>query len=310
MSHKPRPIKVVDTALSEATKADEIAKETAKTGKVTAVVAVMSIFKRKRCELQSASLGNERPSCQKAERADFLQENTRGSQNLSQKSIKGWIPKKLASKSKKLELNCPNSMLNSKNTRSDCAVVPDPGISSGLYVKNKTIRVLLDSGSSGDLLFMKKESSKCISVVKQVVPQSWGTSNGTFVTDKVGDIEISFVEYSASKKIRLQLDIVDYSPGKQAPMYDLIIGKQTMHDLGVKLDFQEKTIMIDEILLPTRNIVNLHLKLGLPGHSEKTPVLLKSQLAHAALPSAWWKYWTLSMKKQIFQPLLGRIALT
>ncbi len=78
--------------------------------------------------------------------------------------------------------------------------MPDPNISSGLYVKNKTIRVLLDSGSSGDLLFMKKGSSKCISVVKRVVPQSWGTSNATFVTtDKVGGIEILFVEYSASK---------------------------------------------------------------------------------------------------------------
>jgi hypothetical protein len=44
-------------------------------------------------------------------------------------------------------------------------------------------------------------------------------------------------------------------------MYDLIIGKQTMHDLRVKLDFQEKTITIDEILLPMRNIANLQLKL-------------------------------------------------
>jgi hypothetical protein len=125
----------------------------------------MSIFKRKRCELQSASLGNERPSHQKAERANFLQENTRGSRNLSQKLRKGWIPKKLASKSKKLELNRTNLMLNSKNICSGCAIVPDPGVSSGLFVKNKTIRVLLDSGSSGDLLFMKKGSSKCISVV-------------------------------------------------------------------------------------------------------------------------------------------------
>jgi hypothetical protein len=43
-------------------------------------------------------------------------------------------------------------------------------------------------------------------------------------------------------------------------MYDLIIGKQTMHHLEVKLDFQEKTITIDKILLPMRNIVNLQLK--------------------------------------------------
>jgi hypothetical protein len=66
------------------------------------------------------------------------------------------MPKKLASKSKKLELNCTNLELNSKKTRSDCAKMPDPSFISGLYVKNKTIRVLLDSGSSGDLLFMKK----------------------------------------------------------------------------------------------------------------------------------------------------------
>jgi hypothetical protein len=43
-------------------------------------------------------------------------------------------------------------------------------------------------------------------------------------------------------------------------MYDLIIGKQTMHELGVVLDFKEKTMKIDEILLPMRNIANLQLK--------------------------------------------------
>ncbi len=176
-------IKVTNTALSETTKADEIAIETAKTGKVTVVVVVMSIFSEKRCKLRSANLGNEKPSCQKLERADFLEENTRELRSLSQKSRKGQIPKKLAPKSKKLELNCTILKLNSKKTRSDCAKTPDPSITSGLNVRNKTIRVLLDSGSSGDILFMKKGSSKCISVVKRVVPQLWGTSNGTFFTN-------------------------------------------------------------------------------------------------------------------------------
>jgi hypothetical protein len=66
-SHDPRPIKVADTALSQTMKADEIAIKTAKTGKVTVVVAVMSIFGNKGCNLRSASLGNEKPSRQKAE---------------------------------------------------------------------------------------------------------------------------------------------------------------------------------------------------------------------------------------------------
>ncbi len=43
-------------------------------------------------------------------------------------------------------------------------------------------------------------------------------------------------------------------------MYHLTIGKQTLQDIGAVLDFKEKTITIDSILLPMRNIVNLQLK--------------------------------------------------
>jgi hypothetical protein len=134
---------------------------------------------------------------------------------------------------------------------------PGPIISYGLKVTNKTIRVLLDSGSSEDLLLVKKDP---LNIVKQAVSQSWGTSNGTFNTDKVGDIEISFVEYSTSKKVCLQLDIVEYDLGDQVPMYVLIIGKQTLHNLRVVLDFKEKTIQITEIVLSMRNIPNLQFK--------------------------------------------------
>jgi hypothetical protein len=130
LSHKPCPIKVADTACRETTKADQIAIKTAKTGKVTAVVVVMSIFSKKRCKFWSANLGNEMPSRQKAKRADFPEKITRGSRSPSQKSRKGQIPKKLASKLKKLEQNCNNLKLNSKKARSDCAKTPDPSISS------------------------------------------------------------------------------------------------------------------------------------------------------------------------------------
>ncbi len=44
------------------------------------------------------------------------------------------------------------------------------------------------------------------------------------------------------------------------PLYDLIIGKETLHDIGAMLDFKERTITIDDILLPMRNINNLQLK--------------------------------------------------
>jgi hypothetical protein len=78
------------------------------------VVAVMSIFSEKRWKLRSANCSNEKPSRQKAESADFLEGNTSGPRNLSQKLRKGRIPKKLTPKSKNLELNHTNLELNSK----------------------------------------------------------------------------------------------------------------------------------------------------------------------------------------------------
>jgi hypothetical protein len=102
LSTKPHPTKVAATAPSKTTRADEIVIETTKTGKVSAVVAVMSIFSKKRCTSQSADSGNEKPSCQKTESANFPEENSRGSRSLSSKLRKGWLPKNLASKLKKL----------------------------------------------------------------------------------------------------------------------------------------------------------------------------------------------------------------
>ena len=84
-----------------------------------------------------------------------------------------------------------------------------------LIVKHWTIRVLLDTGSSGDLLFLKKGSNKYIPVVNRAVPESWGASNGTFKTKKVGEIELSYVGYSASKRVHLRPDIVEYPNGGQ-----------------------------------------------------------------------------------------------
>ncbi len=76
----------------------------------------------------------------------------------------------------------------------------------------------------------------------------------------MGEVELSIVEYSASKKVHLHPDIVEYPNGGLLPLYNLIISKQTLHDIGAVLDFKERTITIDKILLPMRNINNLQLK--------------------------------------------------
>jgi len=91
----------------------------------------------------------------------------------------------------------------------------------------------------------------------------------------VGEINLSFVEYSLSKSVHLTPDIVEYDTGATAPLYDLIIGKQTLHDIGAVLDSKEKTITIDSILWPTRNIVNLQVKPSVTQEPISTPKATK-----------------------------------
>jgi hypothetical protein len=164
-SNDTRPIKATQLAL-DIIRANEIAIENSKTGKVTTVVAILKIFGDK--------FGNSRNA----------------------------NPKKL--------LNKPNKRLNSKKKHLNRPLKRHNGLSESvsdtserLIVKQKTIRVLLDTGSSGDLLFIRKGSQKYIPTMKRAVPQSWGTSNGTFKMNKVGDITLSFVDYSLSKSVHL-----------------------------------------------------------------------------------------------------------
>jgi hypothetical protein len=122
MSTEPHPIKVTRTA-TETTSGDRKAIENAKTGKVTAVVAVMYLNWKTKVNLCSASLR------------------------------------------KKQDTGRPRVAIGAQQETDS---------------PRKTIRVLLDTGSSGDLLFLEKGSTTCIPVVRRDVPESWGTSNGIF----------------------------------------------------------------------------------------------------------------------------------
>ena len=44
------------------------------------------------------------------------------------------------------------------------------------------------------------------------------------------------------------------------PAFDLILGVNTLRELGIVLDFQTKMITVDEITLPMRNINKLSTK--------------------------------------------------
>jgi hypothetical protein len=124
---------------------------------------------------------------------------------------------------------------------------------SNKHYKQKLVRVLLDSGSDGDLIFVDKDKPILLPSSKRLVPQSWNTLNGRFQTKQKAEIELNFFEYSDSKRYLSAPDIVEYSKINR-PQYDIILGVKTMKEYGIILDFKDKMITIDEVELPMQNI--------------------------------------------------------
>jgi hypothetical protein len=121
------------------------------------------------------------------------------------------------------------------------------------HYKQKLVRVLLDSGSDGDLVFIDKYEPMLLPSSKRLVSQSWNTLNGRFQTKRKAEIELNFFEYSNSKRYLAAPDIVEYDKINK-PQYDLILGVKTMKKYGIILDFKDKMITVDEVKLPMRNI--------------------------------------------------------
>ena len=86
------------------------------------------------------------------------------------------------------------------------------------------------------------------SLLGQAGAKTWCTSNGTFHTEGKGKLELQFFEYSHSKTVTLQLDIVEYDDNSEKPTFDLIIGVESM-----------KVINFDDDTLPMRDITTLPL---------------------------------------------------
>jgi hypothetical protein len=81
---------------------------------------------------------------------------------------------------------------------------------SNRHYKQKLVRVLLDSGSDSNLVFVDKDKPMLLPSSKRLVPQSWNTSNGMFQTKRKAEIELNFFEYSNRKRYLAEPDIVEY----------------------------------------------------------------------------------------------------
>ena len=116
--------------------------------------------------------------------------------------------------------------------------------------KYKALHIFLDRGSEGDLLFLKPNSRSIITTKERISPQIWRTSNGSFSTTEVGKLELTFPEFSTSKRFDFCPDIVKIPYGDIPPIYDVIIGVKSLSKIGAILNFANNTVTIDTVKLP------------------------------------------------------------
>ena len=82
-------------------------------------------------------------------------------------------------------------------------------------------------------------------------------SNGVFHTKGKGKLSIRFFKYSNSKEFLAEPNVFEYNQKMSKPVFDFIIGCNSMKKLGIAMDFKAKSIAIDEIILPMTSIANL-----------------------------------------------------
>ncbi len=128
--------------------------------------------------------------------------------------------------------------------------------SSNKHCKQKIVRVLLDSDSNGDLIFVNKDKPMLLPYSKRLDPQSWNTLNGIFQTRRNARVELNFFECSDSKRYHVEPDVVEYDKINR-PQYDLILGTVSVKEFGIILNFRDKMITIDKTILPMRDINKL-----------------------------------------------------
>lgn len=114
------------------------------------------------------------------------------------------------------------------------------------------LRILFDSGSDGDILFLTKKSMKDLpwDLVNLAYPVTWGTSNGSFKTTRRAKAQLLLPEFSQSKIFEIEPDVKVVKGGEA--QYDLIVGVQTMARWNTVLDFGKQEMTIDEQTISMR----------------------------------------------------------
>ena len=68
----------------------------------------------------------------------------------------------------------------------------------------------------------------------------------------MGKLDVTFPEFSSTRVASFKADIVSVPEKNPSPIYDLIIGIESLANMGVILDFSKKKLLIDHVTLPMK----------------------------------------------------------
>jgi hypothetical protein len=114
---------------------------------------------------------------------------------------------------------------------------------------SKRMRVLLDSGCGGTLVnrsFVKKYQKPTLSK-----STNWTTKAGTFKTDRKGKCQFTLPEFHEGKDISWNMYVNESDARLNS--YDMIIGRDLLHELGIDLLFSLGVIKWDNATVPMRD---------------------------------------------------------
>ena len=102
----------------------------------------------------------------------------------------------------------------------------------------------MDSGASATLV--TADLAKHLRTVT-TTPTQWHTSAGTFDTTKKAQVQFILPELHEGRTIVYKAHIA-----KQLGRYDMILGRDLLKELGIKLDFGDETVTWDEMTIPMK----------------------------------------------------------
>ena len=106
--------------------------------------------------------------------------------------------------------------------------------------KVRALRVLLDSGGSDNLV--RAAAVKSLKKLNSKFPVTWKTANGNFETDQMVNVKFQLPDFTEKVTINQPFHVCQHELD-----YDMIIGRKTLIDLGIIIDFLNRQIIWNDI---------------------------------------------------------------